>query len=152
MMPLVVFVPAVHQAHLTHGHQAGFVVEIFPEVRVLVGPDVVRGYVGKQSVVKEQSVGPVHFDALGGHLHDHVLAARLHHVRKGLVELVGLGRGVQVGRHPVADHGAVGADHAHLFSRRLQYGFDHMSGGGLALCARDAHGDHLSRRITEPGG
>ena len=115
---------------------------------MLIRPDVVRGYIGENAVVKGEAVHPVHLDSLGGHLHNHILAACLRHFRKGLVQFIGFRRGVH---GSVAYDDSRGSDHSHLFACRFQYGFDHMGRGGLSLCSRHANGNHFGRRITEPG-
>ena len=118
---------------------------------MLIRPDVVRGYIGENAVVKGEAVHPVHLDSLGGHLHNHILAACLRHFRKGLVQFIGFRRGIHGRGHLSIDHRACGAYHPHLFSCCFKNGFYHMGGGGLSLCSRHANGNHFGRRITEPG-
>ena len=141
----------IHKAHLTHVQDPGLVIQILLKIRVLIRTDVVRGNVGKDTVIKGDPIHPVHLDPLRGYLHNHILASALCHLGKCLVQLPGLLRGVHGGGNGVAYDDSRGSDHSHLFACRFQYGFDHMGRGGLSLCSGDPDGDHLFSRITKPG-
>ncbi len=129
----------------------GFAGQILCKIRVLILSDMVRGDVGKDPEVEEDPVRPVQLKGLGGDLHHHILAPGLHHPVKILVELVGFRCGVHRRLLHTCKIDPVGPHHPHLFPAGLQYGLDHVGGGGLPLGAGHPDRHHLPVRIAETG-
>ena len=112
---------------------------------------MIRGNVGENTIVKQDTVYPVHFYPLRRHLHNRMGTAGLCHLRKGFMEFIGFRRSIHGGRHMISNHNAGGADKSNLLSRRLQNRLDHMGGGGLTLGAGNTDHGKFLRRIAKPG-
>ena len=135
LIPGIVYIGDSQPALLEKQSLAPFVIL---KILMLVGADVVMAQVGKDPDLKGDPRGPVQHQPLGGNLHDHAVAARLHHFRKILVDGVGFRRGVGCRDLLFPDDRLDGPDQPHLVSHILQDGLDHIGGGGLSLGSGDA--------------
>jgi hypothetical protein len=116
---------------------------------MFIGPDMVMAQIGKDPDLEGNPRRPVQHQPLGGHFHDHAVAANLHHLRKIFVDGVGFRGGIGRRNLFLPDNRLNSADQPHLVSHVLQDGFDHIGGGGLAFGSGDADDLQFFRRIAE---
>ena len=89
-------------------------------------------------------------ERVGGHLHDHVRAARVRHPAEELLKLIALGRGELRGQELLSDHVPVRADEPDLrVELRFEHVLDKIARGRLSARAGDADEGHLLHRIAE---
>ena len=142
-------VVTVDNAHPALPKQQTLAVQILLKAGMLVGSDMIRFQIGEYPQIKHKPLGAVEHQPLGGHLHNHRIHARLHHLGKVLLQSIRFRRGIaRVDVFPADDH-LDGAHQAHLVTRIFQNGFHHVGGGGLPLGAGDADDPQFFRRISE---
>ena len=99
--------------------QTPFALCIFLKTGMLVGTDVIRGQIGENTDLKGNPRRPVHHKTLGRDFHDADLAARLHHLRKILLDQTGFRRGIVRRNVSFSNDRLNGSDQPHLIPRML---------------------------------
>ena len=99
---------------------------------MLLRPDMVRGNICEQAVIKHDPADSVQHQCLGGNLHHAALRSRI-----GGREFL------------ILDDSSVRSDKPGLLSGGLQDRLDHVARRGLSLCPGDPDRDQLLRRIAE---
>ena len=89
-------------------------------------------------------------ERMGGHLHDHVRAARVRHPAKELLKLIALGRGELRGQELLSDHVPVRTDEPDLRGELcFKHVLDKIARGRFAARAGDADERHFLCRLAE---
>ena len=140
---------AIYNTYLTLLKQQTLAGHIFFKACMLVGTDVIRLQIGKNTVIKHKSLGAVLHQRLGGHLHHHRVKSGIHHLGKGLLQDVGLRCCIQRRNMLFTNNGFNGTHQPHLMTCILQNGFHQISGRGLALGTGDTDNIQFIRRIAE---
>ena len=122
------------------------------KIPVFVGPDVVGFDIGENTIIKNESLGPVKHQALRGYLHHHTVAACVRHSAEILLDDIRFRRGIGGGNGFIPYNGFNRSDQPHLISRVFQDRFHHISGSGFALGSGNTDRLQLLRRISEPCG
>ena len=118
---------------------------------MLIRPDMVWGNISKNTVVKQDTVYPVHFYPLGRNFHNRIVTACLCHLSKGFVKFVRFRGRVHGRSHMLSNDNTCGTDQTGLLSCRFQHSLYHMGRGSLSLGACNADQGKLLYRISKTG-
>ena len=105
--------------------------------------------IGENADLKRNARRTVEHQALRRHFHNHAVASFFHHLRKILLDRIGLRRRI-CGRDPfLPDDRLDGADQAHFISHAVKDRLDHVCGRRFPLRPGDPDYFQFLRRISE---
>ena len=82
---LPVFIVTVDDSHLALFEQQSLTVQIFLKACMLVGTDMIRLQICKNTVIEYKSLGTVQHQRLGGYFHNYRIQSGIHHAGKILL-------------------------------------------------------------------
>ena len=132
--------------------QKPFTCQIFLEICMLIGADMIRLQVGKNPDLKGKPLGSVKLKPLRRHFHHNNIAALFLHLPEILLKQEGFRRGIVRGNMLIS-YDCLNCSHKpYLIACSFQDRLDQVSGSGLSLSAGNA--DHLQpvSRMSEISG